>query len=73
MCIFHKVQKSAKSASLSGFSTARDILDYLYEKKAKVRLYCNNLGEWEIKVGSQTRKKVEKEETPEEEKEAKEE
>lgn len=73
MCIFHKLQKSVKSASLSGFSTARDILDYLYEKKAKVRLYCNNLGEWEIKVGSQTRKKVEKEETPEEAKEDKEE
>lgn len=73
MFIFRKAQKNAKSASLSGFSTARDILDYLYEKKAKVRLYCNNLGEWEIKIGAQTRKKAEKEESPEEQKEDKEE
>lgn len=73
MFIFNKHQKSVKSASLSGFSSVRDILDYLYEKKAKVRLYFNNLGDWEIKVGTQPRKKKENEEDIEEKKEDKEE
>ena len=62
--IFSK--KNTAKTPTSGFDTARDILDYLIEKKQKIRLYANSEGFWEVKVGAQSRKKKEEQEEKEE-------
>lgn len=74
MLIFkNRHEKTLKTSlnSFSGFEDVKTLLDYLFTKKQKVKIYLNNLGEWEIKTGNATRIKKQEEQEEKEEKEEK--
>lgn len=77
MLIFKNRHEKILKTSLNnftGFEDVKTLLDYLFTKKQKVKIYLNNLGEWEIKTGNATRiKKQEEQQEEQEEQEEKEE